>query len=52
MVLALHEVLLADGHIVAQIVEAEFVVGAEGNVAVVGAPSGIGVRLVLVDTVN
>ena len=41
VVLALHEVLLADGHIVAQIVEAEFVVGTEGNVAVVGAPSGI-----------
>ncbi len=52
VVLALHEVLLHDGHIVTQIVETELVVGAEGDVAVVCLAAGVGVGLVLVDAVH
>ena len=52
VVLALHQVLLGDGHIVAQVVETELVVRTEGDVAFVGLAAGVRVRLVLVDAVH
>ena len=52
VVRALHEVEGAGGHVVAQVVEAEFVVGAEGDVGQVGLPSFLGVGAVLVDAVH
>ena len=51
MMLALNEIVHVDSHVVTQIVEAELVVGTEGDVAVVGLLPGIGIRLMLVDTV-
>ena len=51
MVLALHEVLLGHRHVVAQIVEAELVVGTEGDIACISLSAGVAVRLVLVDAV-
>ena len=50
--LTLHEVLRADGHVVAQVVEAEFVVGTEGDVGEVSLAALVGVGLVLVDAVH
>ena len=47
----LHHVLRCHGHVVAQVVEAEFVVCAECDVAFVGAAALRGVGLVLVDAV-
>ena len=52
MVLALHKVLLAERHIVTQIVETEFVVGSESDVAGVGTAAGIGIRLMLVNAIH
>ncbi len=49
VVLALHEVLGRRGHVVAQVVEAVFVVGAEGDVGHVGVAAGVGVGLRVVD---
>ncbi len=49
VVLALHEVLGRRGHVVAQVVEAVFVVRAEGDVGHVGASAGVGVGLRVVD---
>ncbi len=51
MVLPLNKVFGRYGHIVAEIIEAEFVVGAEGYVAVISIATGIGIGLVLVDAV-
>ncbi len=48
----LHEVVGVHGHVVAEVVEAEFVVGAEGDVATVGGAAFGGVGLVLVDAVD
>ncbi len=50
--LSLHEVAGSHGHVVAQVVEAEFVVGAVSDVALVGATALWGIRLVLVDAVD
>ena len=52
VVAALHEVLGAHGHVVAQVVEAELVVRTEGDVGLVGAAALFGVGLVLVDAVH
>ena len=52
VVLALHEVFRTDGHVVAQVIETEFVVGTEGDVGQVGTAAGIGVGLVFVDAVH
>ena len=52
VVCALHEVLRVGGHVVAQVVEAELVVRAEGDVGHVGLATGLAVGLVLVDAVD
>ena len=52
VVLALHEVGGLHRHVVAQVVEAELVVRAEGDVGLIGAAACFGVRLVLVDAVH
>ena len=52
VMLTLHEVLRADSHVVAQVVEAEFVVRAEGDVREVSLAALVGIGLVLVDTVH
>ncbi len=52
VVFALHHVVRAHCHVVAQVVEAEFVVGAEGDVAVICGAALVGVGLVLVDAVD
>ena len=52
VVLPLHEVLRAHGHVVTQIVEAELVVRAEGDVCQICLAACFGVRLVLVDAVH
>ena len=52
VVLALHQLLRVAGHVVAQVVEAEFVVGAVGDVSQVSLAAGIGVGLVLVDAIH
>ena len=52
VVLALHEVLGRRSHVVAQVVEAEFVVRTEGDVGHVGLAARLGVGLVLVDAVH
>ena len=49
VMLALHEVFGRRGHVVAQIVEAVFVVRAEGDVGHVGLPPGGGIGLRIVD---
>ena len=49
---ALHEVLGGDGHVVAQVVEAELIVGAEGDVGLVGLAARLAVGLVLVDAID
>ncbi len=50
--LSLHQILLAERHIVTEIVEAELVVRSESDVAGVCAAAGVGIRLVLVDAVD
>ena len=52
VVLALHQVLRVDGHVVAQVVEAELVVRAEGDVGLVRVAARVGAGLVLVDAVD
>ena len=52
MVLALDKVLRIDGHVVAQVVKAEFVVGTEGDVGLVCLAARIGAGLVLVDAID
>ena len=51
MMFALHKVLGIDGHVVAQVIEAEFVVGTEGDVGLVRGLAGVSAGLVLVDAV-
>ncbi len=51
VVTALHEVLGAHGHVVAQVVEAELVVRTKGDVGLISAAACFGVGLVLVDAV-
>ena len=48
----LYEVGRRDGHVVTQIVEAELVVGSEGDVGLVSLAAGLRVWLVLVDAIN
>ena len=52
MVVALHEVRLLSGHIVAQIVEAELIIGAECDVAAIGVAALFRVRFGLIDAVH
>ena len=52
MVLALHELLRAHGHVVAQVVKAKFVVRAKRHIALVCFAPGLTVGLVLVDAVD
>ena len=52
VMLTLHEVLRADGHVVAQVIEAELVVRAEGDVREVSLAALVGIGLVLVDAVH
>ena len=52
VVRTLYQVAGFDGHVVAQVVETEFVVGTEGDVAVVSAAAFVGVGLVLVDAIH
>ena len=49
---ALYEVLGMSGHIVAQVVEAELVVGAECDVAVVGLATFVRIGLIAVDAID
>ena len=49
---ALYEVLGMGGHIVAQVVEAELVVGAECDVAVVGLATFVRIGLIAVDAID
>ncbi len=41
---ALHHVVFISHHVVAQIVEAELVVGAVGNVGIISFPAGIAIH--------
>ena len=50
--LSLHEVAAVDGHVVAEVVETELVVGSECNVGAIGGAACGRVGLVLVDAVN
>ena len=52
VVLALHQLLRPIRHVVPQVVESKFVVGAKRDVALVGFPARLAVGLVLVDTVH
>ena len=52
VVLALHEVLLGHHHIVAEVIKAELVVGAKGDVALIGLFARLGIWLMLVDAVH
>ena len=52
VVLTLDQLLRALRHIVAQVVEAEFVVGAVRNVGTVSLPTGFAIGLVLVDAID
>ena len=52
MMLALHQIFLADSHVVPKVVETEFVVGSEGDVAFIGPAAGGGIGIVLVDAVH
>ncbi|CCY50332.1 uncharacterized protein BN523_00125 [Bacteroides sp. CAG:189] len=52
IVLTLYEVFRADGHVVTQIVETEFVVCTESDVCQISLTACIRVRLVSVDTVD
>ena len=49
---ALYEVLRADGHVVAQVIEAEFVVRPECDVGQISLAPAVGVRLVLVNAID
>ena len=51
VVLALHEVFRAHGHIVAQIVETKFIVRTERDVGLISAAACFRVRLMLIDAV-
>ena len=48
----LHEVVGRVGHIVAQVVKTEFIVSTECDVGLISHTALVGVRLMLVDTVN
>ena len=48
---ALHEVFGTDGHIVAQVVEAKFIVRTKGNVGTIGTTTSFAVGPMLVDAV-
>ena len=51
MMLALDKVTHSCGHIVTKIVETEFIVGSECHVTLICLPSGIAVRLMLVNAI-
>ena len=51
MMFALNQIIEPCGHVVTQIVETEFVVRTESDITFISTPSGIAVRLMLVDTV-
>ena len=48
----LHEVFGTDGHIIAQVVEAKFIVRTKGNVGTIGTTTSFAVGTVLVDAVD
>ena len=52
VMLALHEVFLGGGHVVAEVVETELVVGTESDVAVICPAALVGVGFVLVDAIH
>ncbi len=52
MVFPLDQVLRIDGHVIAQVVESEFVVGTVGDVGIVCLSPGFGIGLMLVNTVH
>ena len=52
IVLALYQVFRADSHVVAQIVETEFVVRTEGDICEISLAACVGVGLVLVDAIH
>ena len=52
MMFALHQVIQVGAHIVAQIVEAELVVGTEGDVAAIGLLPALRMGFVLVDAIH
>ncbi len=52
MVLALHHFLWAEYHIIAKVIEAEFIIGAVGDITFIGAATLGGVRTMLVNAVN
>ena len=41
----LHQVVLADHHVVPQVIEAQFVIGSVGNVAGIGSPAFLGLQV-------
>ena len=52
VVLALHLLVQRAHHVVAQVVETEFVVGSIGDIATIGANAFVGMRFVFIDTVD
>ena len=52
MMFALYHFIRAVHHIIPQVIKAKFVVGAVGNIGVIGRPAGISVGFVLINTVN
>ena len=52
VVLALNQVVRADRHIVTQVVETEFVVGSECDIAIISSLAGCTVRFVLVNAIH
>ena len=52
VVLALHEVFRADGHVVTQVVETEFIVRTESDICQISLATGVGVRLMPVDAIH
>ena len=49
--LALYQVLRADGHVITQVVETEFIVRSECDICQIGLAACIGIRLMTVDAV-
>ena len=50
--LPLNQILAPHCHIVTQVIEAEFVIRAKSNVAIVGSLTSVAIRLVLIDAVH
>ena len=50
--LTLNQIFRVSSHIVTQIIETEFIVRTKGNISQISFTTGIGVRLMLIDTIN